>query len=215
MRRLIVTVFTSLDGVVQAPGGPNEDRSGGFALGGWSVALWDDMMSQASASFMEGGFDLLLGRGTYDIFASHYPFALDDPVAQKFTAATKYVATHRPIPTSWANTVPLEGDVAAAVRALKAGDGPELQVHGCPGLAQTLQEQGLVDEYRIWTFPVLLGRGKRMFEGMAQAASLHLESTRVSTTGVVISDYTLQGAVKTGAFSVAVTVDPDPELRET
>ncbi len=215
MRRLIVTVFTSLDGVVQAPGSPNEDRSGGFALGGWSVALWDDMMSQASASFREGPFDLLLGRGTYDIFASQYPFAPDDPVAQKFTAATKYVATHRPIPVSWANTVPLEGDIGAAVRTLKAGDGPELQVHGCPGLAQTLQEQGLVDEYRIWTFPVLLGKGKRMFEGMARAASLQLASTSVSTTGVVISTYTLEGAVKTGSNALAVTVDPDPELRET
>jgi dihydrofolate reductase len=215
MRRLIVTVFTSLDGVVQAPGGPNEDRSGGFALGGWSVALWDQMLDQASDAFMGGPFDLLLGRGTFDIFASHFPFSPDDPVAQKFTSATKYVATHRPLPTSWANTVVLEGDVATAVRALKAGDGPELQVHGCPGLAQTLQEQGLVDEYRIWTFPVLLGRGKRMFDGIAQPATLHLESTRVSTKGVVISAYTVVGAVKTGSFAVAVTVDPDPELRET
>jgi dihydrofolate reductase len=215
MRKVIVMVFTSLDGVVQAPGGPNEDRSGGFALGGWSVNLWDDMMNQASESFMEGSFDLLLGRGTYDIFASHFPFTPADPVAQKFTAATKFVATHRPLTTSWANTVILEGDVSAAVRALKASNGPELQVHGCPGLAQTLQEQSLVDEYRIWTFPVLLGKGKRLFEGMAQSASLHLDRSIVSSTGVVISTYSLAGAVRTGSFALPVTVDPDPELRET
>lgn len=215
MRKVIVTMFTSLDGVVQAPGGPGEDDSGGFTLGGWSVNYWDDMMGAVGGEFMAAPFDLLLGRGTFEIFAAHWPRIPADETAQKFTAANKYVATHRPIESDWANVVPLGADVPSAIKLLKAGEGIEMQVHGSPGLAQTLQEHNLVDEYRIWTFPVLLGQGKRLFEGNTLPAGLVLQSSRTSTTGVNISAYTLAGGVTTGSFMLDSYIDPDPELRET
>jgi dihydrofolate reductase len=215
MRKLIVNEYQSLDGVVQGPSGPGEDQSGGFSLGGWTVLHWDAALDELMARFLAQPFDLLLGRGTFELFAARFPFKTDDPLAQAFAKATKYVVTHRPLTTTWAGTVAITGDAIDAIKQLKAQGGPEIQVHGSPGLGQTLQENNLVDEYRIWTFPVLLGHGKRLFEGAALPVTLKLEGTSSTAKGVVVSTYSIVGGVSTAAVPVAPMLEPDPELRET
>jgi len=201
MRKLIVNAFMTLDGVVQAPGGPEEDDSGGFAHGGWSFHYWDDMMSQRMGETMGVPFDLVLGRRTYDIFAAYWPTAPDEAGGKPLNDATKYVASRGRPSLTWDRSVQIEGDVVDGVRALKEGDGPELQVHGSGNLLQTLMAAELIDEYRLWVFPVVLGSGKRLFADGTIPAALRLTASAVSTTGVVMGTYEPAGEVPTGSFA--------------
>ena len=157
MRKLVVNTFATLDGVMQAPGGPEEDPSGGFEHGGWSAGYWDEAMGGWMGEFMGKPFDLLLGRKTYEIFAGHWPRARDEPGAEQLNAARKYVASRTLTSVEWENSELLEGDVAVAIERLKAENGPEVQVHGSANLIQTLLRHNLVDEFRVWIFPVVLG----------------------------------------------------------
>ncbi|MCV7423824.1 dihydrofolate reductase [Mycobacterium yunnanensis] len=202
MRRLITNTFLTLDGVMQAPGGPEEDADGAFDHGGWSVNFWDDHANQVMGKTMGVPFDLVLGRRTYDIFAAHWPRVSDDEGGKPLNEATKYVASrHRPA-LDWQNSVLLDDDVPAAVAALKATDGPELQVHGSADLLQTLIRHGLIDEYRLWTFPVVVGTGKRLFADGVVPGALELVDSSVSTTGVVIGTYRPAGALTVGSFAL-------------
>ena len=201
MRKLIVSTFLTLDGVMQAPGGPGEDDSGGFAHGGWSVHAWDELMGQVMGEAMSPPFDLVLGRKTYDIFAAHWPHATDDPGAQPLNDATKHVASRGRPTLEWNNSVLIEGDAAAGIAALKQEDGPELQVHGSGNLIQTLLRDNLVDQYRLWVFPVVIGSGKRLFSDGAIPSALKLVDCTVSTTGVVIGTYEPAGEIVIGSFA--------------
>jgi dihydrofolate reductase len=201
MRKLVVSTFMTLDGVMQAPGGPGEDDSGGFAYGGWSVHYWDDQMGQVMGAAMSTPFDLLLGRRTYDIFAAYWPDAPEEAGAKPLNDATKYVASRGRPALGWSRSVLIEGDVAEGVAALKREDGPELQVHGSGDLVQTLLRHGLVDEFRLWVFPLVLGSGKRLFAEGTVPAGLRLVDSTVSTTGVVIGTYVPAGEVVTGSFA--------------
>ena len=202
MRKLIVNTFMTLDGVMQAPGGPEEDPSDGFELGGWSVNYWDDLMGREMDEFMGKPFDLVLGRVTYEIFAAFWPHATEEMGAKPLNDATKHVASRTLESVEWENSVLIEGDVAEAIATLKEQDGPELQVHGSGDLIQTLLRHGLVDVFRIWTFPVVVGAGKRLFAGGAVPGALKLVDTKVSTTGVVIGTYVPAGEIVTGTFAL-------------
>jgi dihydrofolate reductase len=202
MRRLIVSTFLSLDGVMQAPGGPGEDESGGFAQGGWSVNYWDEKMGQVMGEAMSAPFDLVLGRKTYDIFAAHWPNASEEDGAKPLNDATKHVASRTRPTLEWANSVLIEGDAADGIAALKQQDGPELQVHGSSDLIQTLLRHGLVDQFRLWVFPVVIGSGKRLFAEGAVPAALRLVDSTASTTGVVIGTYEPAGELVTGSFAL-------------
>jgi dihydrofolate reductase len=200
MRELVVTTFLTLDGVMQAPGGPGEDESGGFAHGGWSVNYWDERMGEVQGEFMGGPLDLLLGRTTYDIFAAYWPDAPEEAGAKPLNDATKYVASRGHPTLEWSRSVLIEGDVAEGVAALKREDGPQLQVHGSGNLIQTLMRNDLVDRYRLWVFPLVLGSGKRLFADGTIPAGLRLVDSTISTTGVVIGTYERAGEVVTGTF---------------
>jgi dihydrofolate reductase len=202
MRKLIVSTFMTLDGVMQAPGGPGEDDDGGFAHGGWSVNYWDEQMGQVMGDATSKPFALVLGRRTYDIFAAHWPHASEEEGADTFNNATKYVASRGRPTLEWANSVLVEGDAADGIAALKEQDGPELQVHGSGNLIQTLMRHNLVDEYRLWTFPVVVGSGKRLFSDGAVPSGLTLVNSTVSTTGVVIATYQPAGELVTGTFAL-------------
>jgi dihydrofolate reductase len=200
MRKLIVSTFLTLDGVMQAPGGPGEDDSGGFTHGGWSVNHWDERMGEVMNEALSAPFDLLLGRRTYDIFAAYWPHAPEED-AKPFNDATKYVASRSPRTLEWANSVQID-DAAEGVAALKREAGPDLQVHGSGNLIQTLLLEGLVDEFRLWVFPIVLGSGKRLFADGTMPAALKLVDSEVSTTGVVIGTYEPAGEVVTGSFAL-------------
>lgn len=203
MRPIKIQTFVSLDGVMQAPGGPEEDASGGFTLGGWSQPYWDEMMGEVMGQAMAEEYDLLLGRRTYDIFAAHWPNAGDDnPVTQKFNKATKYVATSSPDTLEWQNSQPITGDVSAAIAELKQGDGLPLSVQGSSQLIQTLLENRLADELFLWTFPVVLGSGKRLLGNGAVPLGLELDDVKTSTTGVTMARYRAAGDVKIGSFAL-------------
>jgi dihydrofolate reductase len=194
------TTFLTLDGVMQAPGGPGEDEEGGFSKGGWSVNFFDDEVGEAMDTFMSVPFDLVLGRKTFDIFAAYWPNASPEDVAKQLNDATKYVASRGRPNLSWERSVLLEGDVAQAVAGLKQEDGPELQVHGSGDLLQTLIREGIVDEFQLLVFPVLVGSGKRLFPQGTVPASLKLIESRVSPSGVVIGRYQPAGELVTGTF---------------
>jgi dihydrofolate reductase len=200
MRKLIVSTFVTLDGVMQAPGGPEEDDSGGFAFGGWSVNYWDEQMGQVMTEAMSVPFDLLLGRKTYDIFSGYWPTAPEEAGAKPLNDATKYVASRTHHTLEWGPSVLIEGDAAEGIAALRKEDGPELQVHGSGNLIQTLMRDHLVDEYRLWVFPLVIGSGKRLFSDGTIPAGLKLVDSIVSTTGVVIGTYEPAGEIVTGSF---------------
>ncbi len=202
MRKLIVSTFLTLDGVMQAPGGPGEDDSGGFAHGGWSVNYWDEQMGQVMGEAMSRPFDLVLGRKTYDIFAAHWPHAPEEAGAKPLNDATKYVASRGRPGLEWSNSVLIEGDAAEGIAALKKLDGPELQVHGSGNLIQTLLRHNLVDEFRLWVFPLVVGSGKRLFSEGTIPSGLKLIDSKVSTTGVVIGTYEPAGPIVTGSFAL-------------
>lgn len=211
MRKLIVSTFLTLDGVMQAPGGPDEDPDGGFAFGGWSVNYWDDKMGQVMDEAVSQPFDMLLGRKTYEIFAAFWPHATDDQGAKPFNDATKFVASGTVRALDWSNSVLIEGEVAEGVTALKQEEGPELQVHGSGNLIQTLLRHELIDEFRLWTFPLVLGRGKRLFSDGTIPAGLTLVANELSSTGVVMATYMPAGEVVTGSFALG---DPTGEENE-
>ena len=211
MRRLTVNTFLTLDGVMQAPGGPEEDPSGGFAHGGWSFGYWDDDMGKIMDEVMGSPFDLILGRKTYEIFAAYWPHATDQSTAKPLNDATKYVASRTLKSLEWQNSVLIEGDVAEGVAALKQQEGPELQVYGSANLIQTLLRSELIDVFRLWTFPVVVGPGKRLFADGTLPSGLELVDSKTSTTGVVIGTYVPAGEIRGGSF--ALEEPTEAELR--
>jgi dihydrofolate reductase len=202
MRKLIVQTFLTLDGVMQAPGGPGEDDSGGFAHGGWSMTYWDEQMGQVMDEAMSAPFDLVLGRKTYDIFAAYWPHAPEEAGGKPLNDATKYVASRTRPRLEWSNSVLIEGDAAEGIAALKKEDGPELQVHGSGDLIQTLLRHNLVDQYRLWVFPLVIGSGKRLFSEGTIPSGLKLVDSKTSTTGVVMGRYEPAGEIVTGSFAL-------------
>ena len=215
MRKLIAAAFVSLDGIMQAPGGPPEDPSGGFIHGGWTVPYWDEPMGRFMDEIFSRPFDLLLGRKTYEIFAAHWPYTEGgDPIAERFNAVTKYVATSSTEPLAWQNSVALQGDVAAAVRRLKQEDGPDLLTQGSSVLLQTLLAGDLIDEFRLLVFPLILGSGKRLFGQGAKPGALKLTGTSVSTTGVTMSIYERAGAISVGSFELEHPSEAEMARRE-
>ena len=198
MRRLIISTFLTLDGVMQAPGGPGEDDDGGFAYGGWSVNYWDDRMGEVMDKATSRPFAMVLGRKTYDIMAAYWPNAPEEEGGRVFN---EDVASRGRPTLEWSNSVLIEPDAAAGLAALKAEDGPELQVHGSSNLIQTLLRHNLIDEYRLWVFPVVIGSGKRLFANGAIPAGLRLVDSTVSTTGVVIGTYEPAGEIVPGSFA--------------
>jgi dihydrofolate reductase len=200
MSKLIVQAFVTLDGVMQAPGGPGEDDSGGFAHGGWSVNYWDEQMGQVIDEATSAPFAMVLGRRTYDIMAAYWPHAPEETGAKTFNDATKYVASRSRPTLEWSNSVLIEGDAAEGLAALKAEDGPELQVHGSANLIQSLLRHNLVDQYRLWVFPLVIGSGKRLFSNGTIPSGLKLVDSKVSTTGVVMGTWEPAGEIVTGSF---------------
>ena len=204
MRKLIVLSFITLDGVMQAPGGPEEDPSGGFKYGGWTVRYFDDFLGNVMGTQMRGPFALLLGRKTYEIFAAYWPNAdtQHNPAAAGLNNAKKYVASTTLTELAWNNSELITGDVAEAVRKLKEQDGPELQVHGSGNLIQTLLRHDLVDELWLKIFPLTLGTGKRLFAEGTIPAAFTLLRGEVSPSGVIVASYVRAGEVKTGSFAL-------------
>src|SRR5262245_28957162 len=204
MRKLIVAEFISLDGVIQGPGGPEEDPSGGFRLGGWQVPYGDEEIGEAVMELFTQPFELLLGRCTYNIWAAYWPgigaSSPNHPIAGPFNSVRKYVATHRPDTLDWQNSHALKGDLADAVRALKRQDGGYLLTHGSGDMVRQLLAAGLVDELRLLIYPLLLGRGKRLFGDNAQASSFTLAHSIITPGGVLITRYVRSGDVRTGTF---------------
>jgi len=201
MRKIVVLSFISLDGVMQAPGGPEEDASSGFKYGGWTVPYSDEFTGRLMGEQMSMPFDLLLGGKTYEIFAGYWPKQDPaHPVASPFNKATKYVVSrHRPN-LVWENSVLVDGDVVQKLKDLKAQDGPMLQVHGSGNLIQTLLKHDLVDELWLKVFPVTLGSGKRLFAEGTMPAAFELIESQVSPSGVIFASYKRAGEVKTGSF---------------
>jgi len=204
MRKLIVAEFMSLDGVIQAPGGPEEDPSGGFRLGGWQVPYADQAIGQTVQDLLSQPFELLLGRRTYDIWAAYWPHVRADSgshaIADLFNSVPKHVATHRSGTLDWRNSHALESDLADAVRALKHQDGPNLLTWGSGDTVRQLLAAGLVDELRLLIYPVVLGRGKRLFGDDAQASAFTLAHSTSTPSGVLITRYVRSGEVRTGTF---------------
>jgi len=200
MRELLVQTFLTLDGVMQAPGGPEEDDSDGFAYGGWSVTYWDEDLDQAMDEVVSKPFAMVLGRHTYDIMAAFWPHASEEEGATVFNQATKYVASRNRPTLAWSNSLLIEGDAAEGLAALKAEDGPELQVHGSGNLAQTLIRHNLVDRYRLWIFPLVIGSGKRLFGESTIPSGLELIEGRTSASGVFMGTYRSAGEIVTGTF---------------
>jgi dihydrofolate reductase len=201
MRKIITTTFVTLDGVMQAPGGPNEDTSGGFAYGGWAANYWDSLMGDIMNGFMAIPFELLLGKTTYDIFAAYWPTAKNDQsVAKPFNSTVKHVVSDKEAKLSWHNSELITGDVVGKIKQLKSMDGPDLWVHGSGNLIQTLLRNRLIDRMYVWTFPVTVGGGKRLFADGAWAQDFKLTDSKTSTTGVIIGTYEPRGDLKTGSL---------------
>jgi len=201
MRKLVVLSFITHDGVMQAPGGPEEDPTGGFDYGGWVAGYFDDFLGKVMVNQMGNPFDLLLGRKTYEIFASYWPKAVpENPIGAAFNRATKYVVSKTLENPSWSPAVVLGRDVVREIRALKASEGPDLQVHGSGKLVQTLLKNDLVDELWLKTFPLTLGSGKKLFAEGTIPAAFRLERSSISPRGVIIASYARDGDVRTGTI---------------
>jgi dihydrofolate reductase len=227
MRNVIVSAFVTLDGVMQAPGGPEEDPTGGFTHGGWAVNHWDDSMYASMAAVLATPFELLLGRKTYEIFAAHWPHVgegeresrggtasdIDDPAAAALNSAKKHVASRTLKTPRWNNSVVLDGDVADAVAKLKTEDGPDLLVQGSSDLIQTLLHHDLVDEFRIWTFPVTVGPGKRLFGDGTIPGAFRLVDAQTSSTGVTTATYRRAGELDLGSFDFDQPTNEELERR--
>jgi dihydrofolate reductase len=202
MRKLIINTFITLDGVMQAPGGPEEDTAGGFQYGGWSFHYWDDIMGKTIDDLMSKPFDLLLGRKTYEIFAAHWPRIKNDPTADKLNSVRKYVVSTTLEKAGWNNSNLINNNVVDTLTKIKDEDGPEMQVHGSSNLIQTLIKNNLIDEFHIWTFPVTVGKGKRLFDTGTIPSNMKLISSKTSDTGVLITVYEPGGELKTGSFAL-------------
>lgn len=196
MRKIVVLSFISLDGVMQAPGGPDEDTSGGFEYGGWTVPFFDDFAGRVMSKQMAMPFDLLLGRKTYDIFASYWPGRADDP----FKSCTKYVVSKGKLDLAWENSMLVSGDVISKLKELKSSEGPMLQVHGSANMIQALLANNLVDELWLKIFPVTLGKGKRLFADGTLPAAFELIESKTSPSGIIFANYKRTGDIKTGSF---------------
>ena len=206
MRKIIGGVFQSLDGVMQSPGGPPEDPTGGFKLGGWATSFWDDKMGAAMGEFFGGPFDLLLGRKTYEIFAGHWPFVpANDPIGSAFNRVAKYVVTHGDEKLEWNSSHRLKS--IDAVGAVKATDGPDLLIQGSTTLYPPLLAAGLIDRLFVMTFPAVVGRGKRLFGPGTPPSAFKLVKHDVSTTGVLLATYEPAGKIPLGSFMLS---DPSP-----
>jgi dihydrofolate reductase len=198
MRKIIVLTFLSLDGVMQGPGGPTEDPSGNFTLGGWTVPYFDEFLGNVMTEQMGQPFDLLLGRKTFEIFASYWPQHEEEGAG--INKATKYVASNTMKSHNWQKSVFLSGNVPEEIKKLKEQDGPDLQVHGSANLIQTLLEHDLVDEFWLKIFPVTLGMGKRLFDQGTISAAYSLVDSKASPAGVIVATLQRAGDVKTGSF---------------
>ncbi|HEY0612005.1 MAG TPA: dihydrofolate reductase family protein [Chitinophaga sp.] len=205
MRKIIVTTFVTLDGVLQAPGGPTEDSTQGFQWGGWSANYGDDSTNEAIGGIMSGSFDLLLGRRTYEIFSAYWPYQENHPIAEKFNNVQKFVVSGKQPQLDWVNSTLISGDVVANIRALKQQDGPDLHVWGSSRLIQTLLANDLIDKLYVLTYPVTVGKGKRLFDGGSHAGNWKLLSSKVSGTGVIIAEYEPAGALVTGTVGGETT----------
>ncbi len=205
MRKIITTTFVTLDGVMQAPGGPEEDTSNGFKYGGWQVAVsMDEMMGSTLSAAMNAPFELLLGRTTYDIFAAYWPTAqTDNEVAVPFNSTKKYVVSHTPFEPDWKNSVCITGDVVEQLQKLKEEDGPDLWVWGSGNLIQTLLKHNLIDRMHLWIYPLTIGSGKRLFNDGTHAQQFALIESKVSSTGVIIATYEPVEGFKTGRVDEA------------
>lgn len=215
MRRIVVSTFISLDGVMQAPGGPEEDPVGGFALGGWTFPHFDAALGGAMGEIFGRPFDLLLGRKTYDIFAAYWPQVTDPnhPIAALFNRVTKHVASRSNPQLTWQNSRWLGEDTVSSLKRLKGENGADLLVQGSSELLQTLWKNGLVDEFTVLTFPVVLGHGKRLFGAGAVPLGLKLVASKAYPTGVIVAKYQPEGPVRTGSFQLAEPSDAERERR--
>jgi len=202
MRKIITNTFMTLDGVMQAPGSPDEDTDSGFEYGGWSVTQWDQVMNDAMIEAMKDPYDLLLGRITYEIFAAHWPLQKDDPTSYLFNKANKYVATNTLTHATWENTVLLNHDTIDQIKSLKSSDGIDLHVHGSANLIQSLLRHGLVDQMNIWIYPLIIGKGKRLFGDGTMPSNFRLVRHAISTTGVIITSFEINGKIPIGSFAV-------------
>ena len=214
MRKIITNTFISIDGVMQSPGAPEEDRSGNFEFGGWVFSYWDEVMNKVMGENMATPTDLLLGRKTYEIFAAHWPFMKDDPMAEQFNKATKYVATNSLSSVTWENTKLLK-DFVEDIKGLKKSDGNDLMVHGSGNMIQSLLRHNLIDEMNIWIFPLMLGKGKKLFVDGPLPSNMKLKKSVTSTTGVVITQYVPGGEIKVdGSFALATPSALELERRK-
>jgi dihydrofolate reductase len=201
MRKIVVLSFISLDGVMQAPGGPEEDTADDFQYGGWTVPYWDDFGSKVMGEQMSMPFDLLLGRKTFDIFAAYWPKQDPSTLANvPFNKATKYVVSNSSPELTWEKSELIDGDVVTKLKDLKQQDGPMLQVHGSGNLIQTLLQNDLVDELWLKIYPITLGSGKRLFAEGTMPAAFELTDSKISPSGVIIANYKRAGEIKTGSF---------------
>lgn len=213
MRKIIVATFLTMDGVLQAPGGPEEDRTGGFKWGGWQFGYEDEEINNALEKIMSAPFDLLLGRRTYEIFAAYWPYQ-NNEIAEKFNRVNKYVVATTGVNTSWKNSVLINRDVVNELKKLKQQKGPDLLVWGSSRLLQTLFANELVDVLHIWTYPITLGKGKKLFgEGMP-AQEWKMTESVVSPTGIIIASYVPGGEVKLGSFVADKVSDAEIERRK-
>jgi dihydrofolate reductase len=213
MRKLTGAVFLSLDGVIQAPGGPDEDPTSGFTLGGWTHPFFTGDMGPFEG-IISGEYDLLLGRRTYDIFAAYWPNNRDNPIGEKFHSINKYVLTHSERPLEWENSHKLTGDTASAVGELKRSEGRDLLIQGSSTLYAPLLSAGLIDRLLLMTFPVLLGKGKSIFDGSLRPGRMKLTDHHVSDTGVLFTIYEPNGEVETGSFATKPPSRAELELRQ-
>jgi dihydrofolate reductase len=215
MRKIIVATFMTMDGVLQAPGGPQEDTSGGFKWGGWMFHYTDDLTDNKLAQIMSKPFDLLLGRRTYEIFAAYWPYQNSDhPIAALFNRIRKYVVASTPVDLSWENSVQITGDTVSELQKLKEQDGPDLLVHGSSVLIQTLLANNLIDELHIWTFPVTLGEGRKLFQNGTQAAQWKVTDTVIATTGAIIVSYVPDGDVTLSSLPSDMVSEAEIARRE-
>ena len=212
MRKLTGAVFVSLDGVMQAPGGPDEDPTSNFRFGGWVQPFWGEEMGPFEQLIM-GEYDLLLGKRTYDIFAAYWPYNQDNPIGEKFQRINKYVLTHSDQPLAWENSHRLSGTTAEAVADLKNSDGRDLLIQGSSTLYPPLLSARLIDRLVLITFPIVLGQGKRLFDGSEEPGALKLVDHFVSPKGVVITSYEPAGEVPTGSFETKPPSEQELERR--
>lgn len=213
MRKVVLLAFVSLDGVMQAPGGPEEDTSGGFKYGGWSAPHFDDFLGEVMDDQMEKPYELLLGRKTYEIFAAHWPYS-KHPFAERLNKARKYVASTTLKKLDWKNSFLLKGDIPDEVRKLKQQDGPELQMHGSCNFIQTLLQNDLIDVLKLKIYPLTLGKGKKLFGSGTIPAAFNLVESKASPSGVIVATYERSGEVETGSFASDAPSDAEIARRK-